>query len=57
MKKTKVDWYECSGQSEEGHTARCCVLATGVDDARGQFRDCRPGHSVKVVAHEFRNEG
>ena len=47
-----VDWYECSGQSPDGETARCCVLATGVGDARGQFRDARPGHAVKVTAHK-----
>jgi len=54
-----VHWYECSGQSPDGETARCCVLATGVGDARGQFRDARPGHAVNVTAHKAtaENEG
>jgi len=51
-----VDWYECSGQAVDGHTARCCVLASGVGDARGQFRDARPGHAVKVTAHKVKGE-
>lgn len=51
-----VYWYECTGQSPDGHTARCCVLATGVGDARGIFRDTKLGHAIKVTARKVKHD-